>query len=64
MFNIKESNDTIYQKFSNTQDKLVLKEDCPSGNYITHDIDLKLSSASAHVKDIYKTTIKIEVEQQ
>ena len=63
LFNIKESSDNIYQKFNDNQDKITLKENCPSGNFITHNIDLKLGSSSAHTKDVYRAAIKIEVEQ-
>ena len=42
---------------------MVLKDNNPPGNSIKHDIDLMLSGGVAHEKDVYKTTIKFEVEQ-
>ena len=63
-FNIKESQATSYQQFRNTTEKIVLKSNCEKGDDKKHSIDLKLSANGAHVADIYKTTIKFEVEQQ
>ena len=42
----------------------MLNEDCESGNYKNHNIDLKLESDNAHAVNIYKTTIKFEVVQK
>ncbi|MBQ8997125.1 MAG: leucine-rich repeat domain-containing protein [Clostridium sp.] len=64
LFNIKESNSNEYKQFENTIDKIVLKEGCHSGKNIVHNIDLKLASDDAIVRDIYKTTIKFEATQK
>ena len=64
LFNIKNDTDTIYKQFADINEKLVLKEDCESGNSKKHNIDLMLEGGYAHVADVYNTTIKIEVEQK
>lgn len=64
MLKIKDNSKQDYQSFINTIDKVILKEDCPSGNYIYHNIDLKLESNNAYSVDVYKTTIKFEVVQK
>ena len=61
--NIKEDTDTEYKQFLGINNKLVLKDECQQGNDIVHNIDLRLK-ASIHDADIYKTTIKFEVEQK
>ena len=61
---IKESNESIYQRFANTTDKIVLKDSCNAGNNSIHNIDLKLSSNLAHKADVYKAVIKFEAEQK
>ena len=61
---IKDSSKDSYQSFSNTTDKVTLNEDCSSGNYISHNIDLKLESSNAYSVDVYKTTIKFEAVQK
>ena len=64
IFSIKDNSELDYQTFTNTIDKVVLKSNCNSGNDKQHDINLKLNGGIAHEKDIYKTTIKFEAEQQ
>ena len=64
ILSIKENNEIDYQTFSSINDKVVLKSNCNSGNDKQHDIDLKLNGGIAHEKDVYKTTIKFEAEQQ
>ena len=64
ILNIKESSENTYQTFSNTTDKVVLKDDCSGGNDLVHNIDIKLKGGIAHQKDVYKTTIKFEAEQK
>ena len=61
---IKESSKSNYSSFTNLKEKVTLKEDCASGNYIKHDIDLKLESDNAHQADVYKTTVKFEAIQK
>lgn len=64
ILNIKESSQLNYQTFSNTTDKIILKGNNPAGNSLEHGIDIKLKGSIAHEKDVYKTTIKIEVVQK
>ena len=64
ILNIKENSESNYQTFSNTTDKIVLKDNCSAGNYLTHGVDLKLAGGIAHEKDVYKATIKLEAEQK
>ena len=64
ILNIKESSEGEYKQFTNTTEKLILKDDCEKGNNINHAIDLKLDSSDAHKADVYKTVIKFEVEQK
>ena len=64
IFSIKENSELNYQTFSDVNNKLILKENCRSGNNQKHNIDLKLNGGIAHEKDIYKTVIKFEAEQQ
>ena len=64
ILNIKESGESNYQTFVNTTDKIVLKDNCSAGNYLTHGVDLKLAGGIAHEKDVYKATIKLEAEQK
>lgn len=64
ILNIKESSELDYKQFTNTTDKIVLKDNCIKGNDIVHSLDLKISSNQAHQADVYKTTIKLEAEQK
>lgn len=64
IFNIKDNSETNYQTFINTIDKIVLKDNCFSGNNLIHGIDIKLKSGISFKKDIYKTTVKFEVQQK
>lgn len=43
---------------------LVLKDNCIARDDVIHGIDLKLKSGISHEKDVYKATIKFEVEQK
>ena len=64
ILNIKENSETAYQTFANTTDKIILKDNCSAGNNLIHGVDIKLKGGIAHEKDVYKTTIKFEVEQK
>lgn len=63
ILSIKENSEVDYQEFTNKGDKLVLKDNNSSGNNLNHNIDLKLNANSAFKADVYKTSIKLEVEQ-
>ena len=64
ILNIKDNSESNYQTFVNTTDKIVLKDNCSSGNDLIHNIDIKLKGGIAHQKDVYKTTIKFEAQQK
>ena len=64
ILSIKESSKEGYRSFVNTVDKLVLKDNCEYGNFISHSIDLRLNGGIMHEKDVYRTTIKFEAEQK
>ena len=64
ILNIKENNESTYQTFANTADKMILKDNCLAGNDLIHGVDIKLKGGIAHEKDVYKTTIKFEAEQK
>ena len=63
--NIKENNQTSYQAFQNTTDKIVLNDNADANNdWTTHNIDIKLAKDNAHKTDVYKATIKFEAVQK
>ena len=64
ILNIKENSEADYKEFTNINEKVILKDNCSAGNDLVHGIDLKLKGGIAHAKDVYKTTIKFEVEQK
>ena len=64
VLNIKASGDTEYRPFNNDSNPILLLENQVRGNGIVHSLDLKLKGNTAHKADVYKTTIKIEVNQK
>ena len=64
ILNIKESGEMDYKEFNNINDKVILKDNCSSGNQLVHGIDIMLKGGIAHEKDVYKAVIKLEVEQK
>ena len=62
--NIKVNNDNNYKAFSNTTDPILLVDNHNEGVDISHGLDFMLSGGNTHKADVYKTTIKIEVEQK
>ena len=64
VLNIKENTEATYKTFANINEKVVLKDNNPKGNDLSHGIDLKLKEGLAHEADVYKTTIKFEAEQK
>lgn len=64
IFNIKENSEINYQNFTTVNQKLTLKDNNLAGNNLNHFIDLKLQGGYAYETDIYKTTIKFEVNQK
>lgn len=61
---LKENSEADYKEFTNINNKIVLKDNCSSGNQLVHGIDIKLKGGIAHEKNVYKTIIKLEVEQK
>ena len=61
---LKESGESDYKKFININEKVVLKDNCSSGNQLVHGIDIMLRGGIAHEKDVYKAVIKLEAEQK
>lgn len=64
ILNLKEGDDTNYKEFTDIKTKLTLSPDNESGNNKIHNFDFKLKGGIAHKKDVYKTTIKFEVNQK
>ena len=64
MLNIKENGEAAYKEFNNIKTKLVLKDSCVKGNGINHGIDIRLKGNKAFESDVYKTVIRLEVEQK
>lgn len=64
IFNIKEGSDSSYKYFKNIKEKMVLKDNnLPTDNTV-HPIDLMLKGGFTYKTDVYKTTVKFEVEQK
>ena len=61
---LKESNESDYKEFANINEKVILKDNCNSGNQLVHGIDIMLKGGVAHEKDVYKAVIKLEAEQK
>ena len=64
ILSIKEDSETNYSSFSNTVDKLILKDNCQYGNSVSHGVDIRLNGGIMHEKNAYKTTIKFEAQQK
>ena len=64
LLNIKMNNDTDYKVFTNLNEKVVLEDDCDTGNNNNHIIDFKLKGNNANKADVYKAIIKFEAEQK
>ena len=61
---LKENSESDYQYFQNINEKMILKDNCPSGNDLSHNLDIMLNGGLAFEKDVYKATIKLEAEQK
>ena len=61
---LKENSESDYQYFQNINEKMILKDNCPSGNDLSHNLDMMLNGGLAFEKDVYKATIKLEAEQK
>ena len=61
---LKENSEPDYQYFPNINEKMILKDNCPSGNDLSHSVDILLKGGLAYEKDVYKATIKLEAEQK
>lgn len=64
ILNIKLNEEKDYKEFDDINKKIILKDSCVSGNNLSHEIDLKLNGGLTFKKDVYKTVIKLEVNQK
>lgn len=64
ILNIRVNGESNYNTFIDTTTPIVLLDDQPADNDVSHGIDIMLKGNIAHEKDIYKTTIKFEAEQK
>lgn len=64
ILNIRANGESNYNTFIDTTTPIVLLDDQPADNDVSHGIDIMLKGNIAHEKDIYKTTIKFEAEQK
>jgi hypothetical protein len=64
VLNIKTSNDSNYKSFVNTSTPVVLVDNAVAGNDKVHSLDVKLTSQDSFVPDVYRTTVKVEVNQK
>ena len=64
LLNIRVNGQSNYNAFTDIATPIILLDDQEAGNDISHGIDLMLKGDLAYKKDIYKTTIKFEVEQK
>ena len=64
VLNIKANSDTAYKSFVDTTSPIVLLDNQIEGTYNTHGVDIRLNGGLTHKADVYKTTIKFEVEQK
>ncbi|WP_195251372.1 hypothetical protein [Romboutsia sp. 1001713B170207_170306_H8] len=64
IFKIKASSEPTYNVFDSINSKLQLLDALPAGNDISHTIYMMLKGGLAHKKDVYKATIKFEINQK
>lgn len=64
ILNIRANGEASYNTFTDTTTPMILLDNQPNGNDMTHGVDLMLKGNLAHEKDVYKTTIKFEAEQK
>jgi N-acetylneuraminic acid mutarotase len=63
LINIKSGSSSSYQTFSDSVTTVNLLLNQPFGNNVVHGIDIKLSGNTMNRVDVYKTTLRFEVEQ-
>ena len=64
ILNIRANGESNYNTFVDTINPIVLLDNQPADNNVSHGVDLMLKGSIAHEKDIYKTTIKFEAVQK
>ena len=64
ILNIKANSESTYKEFADIVNPILLLDNQPKGNDVSHGVDIKLKGNIAHKKDAYKTTIKFEVNQK
>ena len=62
--NIKPSKESIYKGFADISTPITLLDDQSAGVDTIHSIDMKLDSINIKKADVYKTSVKFEVEQK
>ena len=62
--NIKPSKESVYKGFADISTPIVLLDDQSAGVDTIHSIDMKLDSIDIKKADIYKTSVKFEIEQK
>ena len=64
ILNIKSSLDSSYKTFTSIGDELIVVDSQPAGSKNLYNIDIMLKGGLLSKADVYKTTIKFEVEQK
>lgn len=64
ILHVKESSQSVYKQFANTTDAIRLLDNQIAGNDNVHSVDLKLATSLAYKADVYKATLKFEVNQK
>lgn len=64
VLNIKSNVDTEYKAFTDVNVPIVLLDNQYAGMNNSHGVDIRINSADTYKADIYKATIKFEVEQK
>ena len=64
ILSIRANNTSEYKSFANLSSATILLDNQEAGVNNTHDVDLKIAFNTIPKVDVYKTTIKFEVEQK
>lgn len=64
ILNIRANGQDTYKTLDGLNNAVTLLDNEPNGNNKVHGIDVMLKGNIAHKKDVYKTTIKFEIEQK
>lgn len=64
ILSLKESSKSDYNTFTGVNIPIILSDNNPPGNKNAHNLDFKLNGGILSEADVYKTTIKLEVNQK